>query len=230
VAVAFDVGSESDAGTTGSVSVASFSWTHTPVGTPRGVLIFVYTNTGTDYATSVTYGGVSVPRVANAIASDVAGESGTTSTFFLGHDIPTGAQTVVVNRPNDVVAVYATAVTVTALCDTEVGPNITLLQSDQAMSEQSVNDGSPGTNSLRFAGVNWGGNPIPTVGANSTAIANASINYGARTARTVQETTAGQGARLVGFTTASDDVAAVHLAVIESPRTRKVHHYARARG
>ena len=39
MAVAHDASVESHTGTTGSTSAASYNWTHTPVGTPRGILI-----------------------------------------------------------------------------------------------------------------------------------------------------------------------------------------------
>lgn len=220
MAVAMDAFAESHTGTTGSTSEASFTWTHTPTGTPRGVIVFVFTNVPANDATSVTYGGVAVPAVSGAQAFDSAIESGCCTIYFLGQGVPTGAQSVVVNRTNNADVMYAISTTVTALGDTEVPlASIVLLQEDQALAEQNVDDGSPGTNSVRFAGVNWGGNPIPGVGANSTTLI--SINFGTRTCRAVYETVAGQGSRPVGFSAASDDVAAVHFAVIESPHARR---------
>lgn len=210
--VARDVASESHTGTTGSASQASFSWTHTPTGTPRGVLVFVYTISATDTVTSVTYGVSTMTRVTGGAAIDTTTEPGRVDTFFLGAGIPTGAQTVTVNRTNNTIVMYATAQTVTASNNTEV-TGIILLQNDQALAEQSVNDGSIGVNSVRYAGAYSGLAAPPTVGANSTLLNN--IDLGAFGVSTVTEMTAGQGARLVGFTAASDDVAAVHLAVRE---------------
>lgn len=215
-AVAHDAASESHTGTTGAASVASFTWTHTPVGTPRGVLVFVYTISATSTVTSVTYGGVAMTQVSGGAAVDAAGEPGRVDTFFLGTGILTGARPVVVNRTNNTVVMYATAITQTAAADTAV-TGIILLQGDQALAQQSVDDGSPGSNSVRYAGAYSGLAAPPTVGANSTLLHN--IDFGAFGTSTVRETTAGQGARLVGFTAASDDVAAVHLAVREFATT-----------
>lgn len=214
MAVAFDAASESHSGTTGASSVASFSWTHTPVGTPKGVLVFVYTAASTsDIITGVTYGGVSMSAVTGGRAVDSAGETGSVKAYFLGSGISTGAQTVEVTRTNDSTVTYACAYTVTAGANTSY-TGVLLEEGDQALAEENVNDGSPGTNSVRFAGVHSGLGTLPAVGANSTS--GNVFDPGAYGFRTVYETTAGQGSRPVGVTGASDDVAAVYLAVIES--------------
>lgn len=220
MAVAYDAGSR-PAST--SASVSSFSWTHTPVGTPRGVLVFVYNmDNASGDVTSVTYGGVTVPAVSGGVASDSAGEPGRTSAFFLSSGIPTGAQTVVVNRNNNANVMDAVAITVTAGGNTAVHEaGIVLIQGDGTVAQQSVTDGSPGTNSVRFAGGFFGHQNPPTAGADSTEVFTRDI--GAQANVTVRETTAGQGARNVGMSSGtSDDQAIVHLAVKEItdvPRT-----------
>lgn len=219
MAVAFSAASESTTGTVPSTSVASFTWTHTQTGTPQGVLIFVYVlNVATATATSVTYGGVNVPAVAGGSTSDTAGEPGRIDTYFLGSGLPSGNQSIVVNRTNNTNQMYATAATVTALYNTEINTGgIVLLSNDQALVEQSVSDGWPGSFSLRFAGTYSGLQTPPTAGANSTLLN--SIDAGNFGAAMVRETTAGQGPRSVGFTGGLDDVAAVHLAIREvNPR------------
>lgn len=213
MAVAHSASSESHTGTTGSVSQASFAWTHTQTGTPQGVLVFVHVmNNATDTVTSVTYGTVTLTRVPGGAAIDSAGEPGRTDLFFAGSGLGTGNQTITVNRLNNTRVMYATAATVTAATNTNV-TGIVLLQGDQALTQQNVNDGSPGTNSLRYAGTFSGLNAPPAAGANSTLLQ--SIDIGNQTAALVRETAAGQGSRPVGFTGTSDDVAAVHVAVRE---------------
>jgi len=96
MAVAFDAVSESHTGTTASASEASFSWTHSPVGTPRGVVVFVFIIAAdADYVTSVTYGGTAMTENPT-FAFDSADEPGRTYAFSLGSSVPTGNQTVVV--------------------------------------------------------------------------------------------------------------------------------------
>jgi hypothetical protein len=213
MAVAFDAATESHASTLTATSGTSYTWTHTPVGTPRGVLVFTHNfASATNTNTAVTYGGVSMTAVTGGEAQDTAGTFPLNcKAWFLGSGIPTGAQSVVVSRSGG--SCYATAVTVTAGADTETH-GVVLLQEDGTLSEQSVTDGSTGVDSVRFAAAIWGDGAVPVVGANSTLLQ--SIDVGTRTARTVRETTAGQGSRSVGFTEASPfDRAAVHLAVRE---------------
>lgn len=215
MAVAHDASSESHTGTTGSISEASFSWTHTPVGTPKGVLVFEIQSSvfSENTATGITYGGIALTEVTNSKSTDSATEQGYTKAWFLGSSIPTGAQTVEVTRTNNTRVLYCVCATVTAGADTEIKGTPVLLSENQALAEQNVDDGSPGVNSLRYAGVMSGAATPPAAGANSTALHD--IAFGTRSDAVVVETTAGQGSRAVGFSAASDDVAATHLAIGE---------------
>ena len=216
MAVAFDAVSESHTGTTGSTSVASFSWSHDPVGTPRGVLVYVLTVGPSSLATSVTYGGTALSAVSGGSASDTAGETGTVEAWFLGASVPTDdPATVVVNRTNNGSTVYAVAVTVTATADTEIAGTPVLLQEDGTYAEQNVNSGSSAA--LRFVGAFQGRNSVPPAGANTTDLgASGQIDFGSFTYTTGRETTGGSGSRPVGYDDAvADDRAAVHLAIAQ---------------
>ena len=218
MAVAHDFASESHTGATGSASEAQFTWSHNPGVAPRGVLIFVVNVVSqTEQVTSVTYDGVAVPAVSGGAAQDTAGEPGRCTAFFLGSGIPTtDPADVVVNRNNNTDELWAVAITVNAASDTEVYlPGIVLVQGDGTYAEQSVTDNSPGSNSVRYAGTHSGINTPPPAGGSSTALH--SFDTGNQTAAVVRETTAGQGARNVGFSSASsEDRAGVHLAVRET--------------
>jgi len=220
MAVAFDAVSESHTGTTGNASAASFTWDHTPTGTPAGVLVFTFVNANADDATAVSYDGIALTAVNGGRSINAgAAEVGDCKAWFLGSSVPTTSPAaVVVSRNNNANVMYAVAITVTAAANTEVyEAGIQLQQSaSAAMVELNIDDGSPGTNSVRFAAVNAGLGTVPGTGANSTAIAD--IDFGVRTIGVVRETTAGQGARPVGFNTSAvaDDVSAVHLAVREA--------------
>ena len=214
MAVAHDASSESHSSGQ-SASEASFSWTHTPAGTPSGVLVFTYVKANANDALSVTYGGVSLTAVSSGRAVDTAGEPGDCKAWFLGSGIPTGAQSVVVNRNNNANLMLAHCVTVTANSDTGTGTPV-LVQGDGTVAEQSVDDDSPGTNSVRYAGFYWGGIGALNAGANSTALQHSDFGLGGAGANLARETTAGQGARSVGFSNGStEDRAGVHLAVKE---------------
>jgi len=156
-------------------------------------------------------------RVAGGAAIDTAGEPGRVDTFFLGSSIPTGTQNVVVNRTNNTTIMYAVATTVTAATNTEP-TGIILLQEDGTFTAQSVNDGSTGSNSLRLAGGYTGGSNVLAAATGSTI--GQSIDFGVYCASSAYETTAGQGARNIGFNYGTtDDRAAVHLAVREIDTT-----------
>lgn len=209
--VAIDALSESHTGTTGSASEASFGWTHTPVGTPAGVVVCTFVNSSADDATAVSYGASSMAAVTGGRAVSTGSEPGDAKVWLLGSSVPTGAQTVTVTRTNNATVMYALAWTVTAGGDTDVyEAGIVLLQEVGTVAEQSVDDGSPGTNSLRGACGNSGRTGL-VEGASSTLVHN--IEFGARTDSGVYETTAGQGSRLIGWDAASDDRALVHFAV-----------------
>jgi hypothetical protein len=217
VAVAYDAVTRSHTTTFTSVSQASFSWTHTPSGTAKGILVLTYVLlSSTEYATAVTWGGQSLTAVPSGSAADTAGEPGRCTAWFLGNAATIAARSgdsVVVTRTNNAIDMVAVAITVTATSDTAT-TGVILLQEDGALAEQSVNDGSPGTNSVRFAAGHWGAT-TPTVGANSTIVAEQSLLAVSYTA--ARETTAGQGSRSIGYTDAGpEDRAFVHLAVKEA--------------
>lgn len=73
------------------------SWTHTPVGTPTGVAVFVWQyNTTTNQIASVTYGGVPMTLKINGLftlqAANAVGYM-----YWLNRNIPAGPQTIVVD-------------------------------------------------------------------------------------------------------------------------------------
>jgi len=211
MAVAHDAGSESAV----SASTASFSWTHTPSGTPRSALVFVLSIQSTGDDTGVTYGGTAMALVAGGEANDTATEQGTVRTYFLDN-VAAGAQTVEVTRVNDATQMMGIAATQTAAGATQVGPTIVLLEENGTYAEQSVDDGSPGTASVRYVAGYYGGATPAPVGASTTLVhVHDFTAFGWTVGR---ETTAGQGARNVGLTQATaDDRAGVHLAVREVP-------------
>lgn len=218
--IAHDVASESHTGTTGSTSQASFSWTHTPVGTPKGVLVFTFVNANADNATSVTYGGTTVPAVTNGRSVDTAGEPGDCKAWFLGSGIGTGAKTVVVNRTNNTNVMYAVAITVTADGNTMLAGLPIRFEQDQALvlSGHSIVPGGIDSGkgvALRYAGLNSGlPSPGPADGASSVSLQ--SIDFGARII-SVLRGTKGSGTQQIGWSSgALDDVAAIIVAITDS--------------
>jgi hypothetical protein len=223
MAVGHDAASESAV----STSAASFTWSHPGTGSARAAIVFVLSIQGTGDDTAVTYGGAAMALFGSGADTDT--EAGTVRGYFLDN-VATGAQDVVVTRVNDATQMMGMAATVTALGACEVysagritkGGGTTQTGVDtsatgtQASGEVSVDDGSPGTSSLRYAAFYTGGATPIAQGANSTLLNNHDFTAFGWTM--VRETTAGQGARSVGVATGTtDDTAAVHVAVREVP-------------
>ena len=215
MAITHDTATESHTGTTGSASEPSFSWSHAGSASAQGILVFTFVNADADDVLGVTYGGLNLAKVPGGTAIDTTTEPGRCVAWFHGTHVPGGTQTVVVTRNNNGNVIYAVSITVLAAAGkiTSVA-GVVLLENDGTLAEQNVNDGSPGANSVRYAGVNSGLGTPPAQGASSTQLH--TIDFTARGISVCQETTAGQGSRPVGFSSGtSDDRAAVHLAVIE---------------
>ncbi len=244
MAVSYDAVSEA----TPNQNAATLTWSHTPSGTPSGILVFTFVNANADDATSVSYGSASMTAVSGGRANSAnATFPGDCKAWFLGSSVPTGTQTVTVNRTNNANFIYGVAVSLTAATNTEVHTaGIVLLTADgTTVAQQSVTDGSPGTNSLRLAGLNMGisgWNETFKFGPSNNVLAGANsiwvdgdannggggaviglYDYGTRGCGVVRETANGQGARNVGFSAtysivppSNTGIAAVHLAVKES--------------
>jgi len=81
----------------------NLSWTHTPVGTPGGVIVFVWqlvaVGGGQDEVSGVTYGGVAMTELTGSpkFCAGLTGDSTTLHCFYLRTGILTGAQTVAVS-------------------------------------------------------------------------------------------------------------------------------------
>lgn len=227
--LAYDTGSESHTGTSGSASQASFTWNHLAASSGvKGIIVFTFVQANADDATSVTYGGISMTAVTGGRAVDTAGEPGDCKAWILASDtIPQGTQAVVVNRNNNANVMYAVALSFTGSYPIEIIGTPTLQQTDGTLAEQSLNSG--GSFAIRCAGINSGLAAVvdnPTTpgtnnlsrGANSTAVHD--LDVGARVIQVVRETTGGSGSRSCGFSAStSDDRAAVYLTVKEAIRS-----------
>jgi hypothetical protein len=220
MAVAHDFQTQAHSGSTMSVSEASFTKTHNPIGTPKGILVFtICANDTGEQATAVSWGGVSLTKVTGGAAEDTAGEVMRCTAWFNGNAAAIAGRAdniITVTRVNNVDQMTAVAATVTAAGDTEVPSPVLLLQNDGTLTEQSVDDGSPGTNSLRYAaGISGMFATNISIGASSTLLAQEDLTAAGYIF--CRETTAGQGSRAVGFSTGTtDDRAFVHLAIREA--------------
>lgn len=213
MAVAFDAVSNVAAGT------GDLSWTHTPVGTPRGVKVDIVENGGTNGVTSVTYGGVSMELV--AVNAKTSGEAGTVITYFLGSGIPAGPQTVLVTV-SDAVAKRAGAITVTASTNTcWVSADISI-GSDSIVNPSSTLNLLGKTCFVSLAGHSGQGavtGTTPTTGWTSRL----EHDFGAQVACWYTYNTVSTANVACGWTQTADDAVMVVLAITESPIATDTH-------
>jgi hypothetical protein len=110
MAIAYDAFSNVTTPATGNIS-----WTHTPTGTPKGVVVWVVADGGfADEITSVTYGGTAMTQVSVSPSLANITEDSSVHCFFLGASVPTGAQTVAVTTSASVQVNLGYCITLTA--------------------------------------------------------------------------------------------------------------------
>jgi len=192
-----------------------FTFSHTPSGTPRGVVVLITVNleAGADVITGVTYGGVTMARASPGFAQDTLGEPGSAYLYFLGASIPTGAQTVSIDHTAGAGTKVAYCCTVTAADDTALSVS-DILQGDITDPQVALDSGAD--SSLRYCILNGGlGTPASyTLLSGMSAVE--SVDHGARVTRCDRQTTAASGSFTIGYTSANDDVMFVAAAIKET--------------
>ena len=218
MAIAFDASSNSTPGT------GNMSWTHTPVGTPRGIAVMICQDVGTtDEITSVTYGGVSLTQATGSPIGGGAGlEDGLVAIWILGSGIPTGAQTVQVN-------VDATGSSKAAVCISATA-NYNVIQADTCTTFDSGNTSFPTCSSqtvhsqrgecLVLGVLHSGEDAITSVAADSGYTDIVEYDFGTRVGSWIRKTTnypAGGGStgNLAAWTQSSDDALAICILLTE---------------
>lgn len=125
--IAFDAFSNGTNGSTGNIS-----WTHTPTGTPKGVVVFVTQHhNASDQVISVTYGGYTMTRYDAKFQSGDGHGVGAIYAYFLGSSVPSGAQTVYVT-------VDGTGSKKCAGCYTLTSDNDTAIESEEYINDPSA--------------------------------------------------------------------------------------------
>jgi hypothetical protein len=212
MAVAHDNATESDEWT----GTTPDSQTHTPVGTPRGAIIFPIGVTATDSITASAYGAIAPAEVADSVAIDASSELGLVKAYFAGSSIPAGAQTCTLTQSggNGVTRRFYVA-TVTASDDTEV-VDVELVQDNTADPTVTIDTGS--RTAITYVAM-FSGLPSANVSAGSglTALFERAVAADARTFHLFRETTPTTGSRSLTVNTggAADDCALTAVAISE---------------
>jgi len=217
------VGFVASASSGSQASVASFSIGTLGTGARAGIVFVCTHNSATAVDTGVTWNGVSMTFLFSATDTDT--EPGVTRAYFLDN-VANGTITVTRTNNATVCVGYAASISAASACEAfltrtraggveNVNANTSQTGTDTS-GELSLDDGSPGTNSMRFAAAYTGASTPVAQGTNSSALQ--SLDSSLFGSSFVRETTAGQGSRPVGFASGTtDDWAMVAVAVREVP-------------
>lgn len=224
MAIAFDSSGTPASGT------GDFSFTHTPVGTPRAVIIGVVQNVGsTDEVISVSYGGVSLARVGAVFHT--TGETGAVYLYFLGANIPTGAQTVIVDVNGTGSSKRVTVWALTAAANTEVVDSDTTINSD-SQANPSVTLSLGGRSC--WCGIEFFSGQDAATGITPLTSWTGTLeqDFGSQTGGSYRYNTIGTADVTAGWTQTAEDAAMVAVAIGEITQTqapRSMHQYRRRR-
>lgn len=216
------VGYVASASSGSQASVASFNIGTLGTGARAGVVFLLNHTTNADIFTGVTWNGVAMTRLYSA--ADTNTEPAFVVAYFLDN-VTNGVITVSRTNNTNVTVGYAASIsaagpTYVSQVVTEGGGGTVNTNADSSEAgttgsgENAIDDGSPGTSSMRFAAFYTGAATPLSAGTNSTSLQTLdSTSFGSTF---VRETTAGQGSRNVGSATGTtDDWAYVGVAVSE---------------
>lgn len=213
MAIAFDAttsGSDTDFG--GDITVS-----HTPVGTPRGVLVFITADlVSTDQsAATCTYGGTSMTQVISSGKS--SGEPVTVQAYFLGASVPTGTQSAVWTGDSAGGRYHLTVITFTAADDCEVQNSVEVANGD-SVADPSTSLALSGNSCYvalgGFSGASDPGSVTPLSGW-GTDVSN-EFDFGAAVSVCYSYNTIGTSDVTCGWTQTADDAVSVAVAVKEA--------------
>jgi len=106
------------------------SWTHSPTGTPRGILVFIVLDEATDVINGVTYGGTSMTEVTGSPLLKATGEAAGVICYFLGTSVPSGAQTIAIDYSSGTASYSAFVISLTAGTSETAIEDTTTISSD----------------------------------------------------------------------------------------------------
>ena len=197
-----------DAATASVRTAATNPWTftHTPVGTPRGVLlscVYATSATNVDFWTSASYGGVAMTRITACTyhVSKGAGEFGGGGMFWLGSGIPTGAQTVSISiAAGTPLGMEFCLVSMTAGADTEIlDAQATALQASGTTHTIDLTyNGKVGLANIAHWSARNG--PADLAPASGCTEVGAGVDYGGCCSNAVRQTSAGTSGLGLGAT------------------------------
>jgi hypothetical protein len=197
--------------------------THTPVGTPRAVLVYIYQNEAVDQVVTCDYGTERMTEVTGSPNEKVAAEAMILHAFFLGTSIPTGAQSVTCDVSNTI-AKRIVAITLTGAADTEIVDADATINSD-SIANPSVTLSLSSRTSYAVIGFGAGGVDTTTItpltnwsdaAPDGTEVDNGAAQFGVYSYDVIGSTDV-----TAGWTQAADDAIAIAVAISETAAATK---------
>ena len=190
-----------------------FTADHTPVGTPRGVSVFIFVANAIDVVDgTVSYGGVAMARDQYAVIN--ATEDFGCWHYFLGASVPTGTQSVSIDHTASAATKYAVCITYTAAADLEIKASNKIESSP--VDDPSIALDSGVSTAIRVGGLYTGTNSAANVAPAAAFTEAYELGVGAVNVQSViYETTPSSGSTSVAWTTQNEETAAVAAAIGE---------------
>lgn len=213
MAVLFDSESFKDLASSGG------TWTHTPVGTPRGIAVLIASDTITDTITSVAYGGSTLARVA-AISGGAGSEPGIAYLYFRGTIVPASGTVNVVATGG---TITGWAVTMTANQAWTESAGTATMSSTSLANPSGTIPSTSGDSGLAvgvcFTGQNAPASTTPNPGYTAlTGSASGGRDFGNQSAVAAQGGAYGANVSM-GWVQTADDVAAIVALIRETAPT-----------
>lgn len=194
------------------------NWNHTPVGTPRGVIVFVLLGTnslGADAVVGVTYGGSAMTEVSGSPVVKTTTEAMQVHCFVLLSSIPTGVQAVAVDVNAGLSEPWqAGAITVTAGADTEVIDSDGTINSSTS-TDPSVTLSLGGRTCFCAIGFSSGQNAVTGITPLTGWTSRLEDDFGGQTDAVYTYDTVSTADVTAGWTQASEDAVAIAIAISE---------------
>lgn len=200
--------------TNGTTSASDpISFTHTPSGTPRWVVVFVFNPTDSgDVVVGVTYGGVAMTEVGTFVNMTSGTENGSVYCFFLGASVPTGAQTVSVDVSSTTRSKRVQCISGTASADVEVHTSGTL--ESGGVANPSITLTTSKTTTV-FAGLLSGAQAVGDLTEVAGYTALNENDFGNMVSAVIAQDSVASGSPAPGWTAASEEAGMIALAISE---------------
>lgn len=190
------------------------TWSHVVgVGTPKGVLVFVVTESASDTVTGVTYGSLTLERLRWSAS---VGEAGSVYAYFMGVGVPTGDQTVTVTFTGSAEHVGCCVVfnASDGVSDTFVMDHQTVISASLADPEVTITV-TGGLTTHCMAALFSGQGAVNGIAPDGSSFGIAEFDFGQATCGFERHTGAVASTTTIGFQQSADDAVLIGVGVAD---------------